>query len=84
MDDLTYLRADPQRSKYLSQKVLCQTLAGNDVPLITITNPSCAADMKNKQGKKSGNCQVKLSLTWNLKVPLNNPVGSNIFHIFNF
>ena len=37
------------RSKCLSQKVLCQTLAGNEVPLLTIT--SCVADTKNKQGE---------------------------------
>ena len=39
------------RSKCLSQKVLCQTLAGNEVPLLTITSPSCVADTKNKQGE---------------------------------
>ena len=39
------------RSKCISQKVLCQTLAGNEVPLLTITSPSCVADTKNKQGE---------------------------------
>ena len=44
------------RSKCISQKVLCQTLAGNEVPLLTITSPSCVADTKNKQGEM---CRVQ-------------------------
>ena len=51
MEDLQNIRNDPVRSKCYSQKSLCQTLAGNDVPLVTITNPTSAADMKNKQGR---------------------------------
>ena len=46
----TYL-SNHFRSKCISQKVLCQTLAGNEVPLLTITSPSCVADTKNKQGE---------------------------------
>ena len=44
------------RSKCISQKVLCQTLAGNEVPLLTITSPSCVADTKNKQGEPCRGC----------------------------
>ena len=49
MEDLNNLRNDPVRSKCFSQKVLCQTLAGNDVPILTVTSPKSVGDMKNKQ-----------------------------------
>jgi len=49
IEDLNNLRSDPVRSKCFSQKVLCQTLAGNDVPILTVTSPKSVGDMKNKQ-----------------------------------
>ena len=51
VEDLANIRADPVRSKCFSQKVLCHSLAGNEVPLITITSPNSVADTKNKQGR---------------------------------
>ena len=51
MQDLSLIRSDPARARCCSQKVLCQTLAGNDVPIVTITNSATAHDMKNKQGE---------------------------------
>lgn len=51
IQDLNNIRNDHQRSKCFKQTVLCQTLAGNDVPLVTITSPNTAADMKYKQGQ---------------------------------
>jgi hypothetical protein len=36
--DLHLLESDPVRSRYLKRRVLCKSLAGNDVDLLTITN----------------------------------------------
>ena len=30
---------DPQKSKYFTQRILCKTLAGNNIYVLTITNP---------------------------------------------
>ena len=38
VEDLEKIMMDPIRSRFCSSKVLCQTLAGNNVPLLTITN----------------------------------------------
>ena len=51
LEDLKHLKSDPVRGKCLSEKVLCQTLAGNDVPLVTITSHKSVGDVKYKQGK---------------------------------
>ena len=51
MEDLKRLKADPARAACLSEKVLCQSLAGNDVPVVTITSHKSAGDVKYKQGK---------------------------------
>ena len=52
MEDLKHLKSDPVRGKCLSEKVLCQTLAGNDVPVVTITSHKSVGDVKYKQGKQ--------------------------------
>ena len=52
MEDLKRLRSDPARAACLSEKVLCQSLAGNDVPVVTITSHKSAGDVKYKQGKQ--------------------------------
>ena len=49
MLDLGRIRADPERSKWMTQKVLCHTLAGNEVPLLTVTSPKAVTDMYRKQ-----------------------------------
>lgn len=49
MLDLGRLRADPERSKWMTQKVLCHTLAGNEVPILTVTSPKAVTDMYRKQ-----------------------------------
>ena len=51
MEDLKHLKSDPVRGKCLSEKVLCQSLAGNDVPVVTITSHKSVGDVKYKQGK---------------------------------
>ena len=51
LEDLKHLKSDPVRGKCLSEKVLCQSLAGNDVPLVTITSHKSVGDVKYKQGK---------------------------------
>ena len=50
MEDLANIKADPVRSRCFSQKVLCNSLAGNEVPIVTITSPNSVSDTKNKQG----------------------------------
>ena len=49
MEDLERIRSDPVRSSYCLQKVLCHTLAGNEVPLLTITNLDSPIHATNKQ-----------------------------------
>ena len=51
MEDLANIKADPVRSRCFSQKVLCESLAGNVVPIVTITSPNSVSDTKNKQGR---------------------------------
>ena len=38
-DYLSAIVCDPVKSKFCKQRVLCQSLAGNAVPLLTITSP---------------------------------------------
>ena len=61
MEDLKHLKSDPLRGKCLSEKVLCQTLAGNDVPVVTITSHKSVGDVKYKQGKLSKVCGDRFS-----------------------
>ena len=49
MLDLERIRKDPERSKWMTQKILCHTLAGNEVPLLTVTSPKAVTDMYRKQ-----------------------------------
>lgn len=47
---LTYLGSDSQRRKVCKQRVLCQTLAGNHVYVLTITAPTkCPKQAKSKK-----------------------------------
>ena len=49
MLDLERIRQDPKRARWMTQKILCHTLAGNEVPLLTITSPKTVTDMYRKQ-----------------------------------
>ncbi|XP_071618506.1 cytosolic carboxypeptidase 2, partial [Heliangelus exortis] len=46
--DLRALTADPARSRFCSVRELCRSLAGNAVPLLTITDPSAAAPVPKR------------------------------------
>ncbi|KAG8429752.1 hypothetical protein GDO86_018603, partial [Hymenochirus boettgeri] len=48
-DYLANIASDPVRSKYCKIRVLCHTLAGNMVYILTITNPSPATDRPKKK-----------------------------------
>ncbi len=39
-DDLSAIQDDEVRSRYCSQRLLCRTLAGNNVYVLTITSPN--------------------------------------------
>ena len=39
-DDLNAIQNNAQRAKYCSQRLLCRTLAGNNVYILTITSPA--------------------------------------------
>ena len=67
IEDLKHLKADPVRSKCLSERVLCQTLAGNDVPVVTITSHKSAGDVKYKQGKQ-GQTELLMSKYYIIKL----------------
>ena len=49
MLDLEKIMNDPERAQYVKQEVLCQTLAGNDVPILTITSSDPVYDIRNKK-----------------------------------
>ena len=49
MLDLERIMADPQRAQYIKRESLCQTLAGNDVPILTITSSDPVYDIRNKK-----------------------------------
>ncbi|XP_041443827.1 cytosolic carboxypeptidase 2 isoform X2 [Xenopus laevis] len=48
-DYLASITRDPERSKYCKIRVLCRSLAGNMVYVLTITNPSPATDRPMKK-----------------------------------
>uniref|UniRef100_A0A8C5QQR7 AGBL carboxypeptidase 3 n=1 Tax=Leptobrachium leishanense TaxID=445787 RepID=A0A8C5QQR7_9ANUR len=48
-DYLADIANDPERSRYCKIRVLCHSLAGNMVYVLTITNPSKTEDMKKKK-----------------------------------
>ncbi|KAM4748698.1 cytosolic carboxypeptidase 3 [Rhinophrynus dorsalis] len=48
-DYLSDIASDPERSKYCKIRVLCHSLAGNIVYILTITNPSTEEPKKKKQ-----------------------------------
>ena len=47
-EDLLSIQSNPERSQYCSQRLLCRTLAGNNVHLLTISTPDCLEEMKGK------------------------------------
>ena len=47
MLDLERIMADPERAQYIKRESLCQTLAGNDVPILTITSSDPVYDIRN-------------------------------------
>ena len=49
MLDLERIMADPERAQYIKMETLCQTLAGNDVPILTITSSDPVYDIRNKK-----------------------------------
>ena len=49
MLDLERIMADPDRAQYIKMETLCQTLAGNDVPILTITSSDPVYDIRNKK-----------------------------------
>ena len=49
MLDLERLMADPYRAPFIKQEILCQSLAGNDVPILTITSDDPVFDVRNKK-----------------------------------
>ena len=49
MLDLEMIMADPQRAQYIRREVLCRTLAGNEVPILTITSSDPVYDIRNKK-----------------------------------
>ena len=49
MMDLERLMADPFRAPFIKKDTLCQTLAGNDVPILTITDNDPVFDIRNKK-----------------------------------
>ena len=47
-EDLLNIQSNPERSQYCSQRLLCRTLAGNNVHLLTISTPDCLEELKGK------------------------------------
>ena len=41
-EDLTAIQNNPARAIYCSQRLLCRTLAGNNVYILTVTSPGTA------------------------------------------
>ena len=48
-EDLAAIQNNPARAQFCSQRLLCRTLAGNNVYILTITAPASQEDMKRKQ-----------------------------------
>ena len=47
-EDLMSIQSNPARAQYCSQRLLCRTLAGNNVYILTITSPDTLEDSKGK------------------------------------
>ena len=47
-EDLAAIQNNPSRAQFCSQRLLCRTLAGNNVYILTITAPASQEDMKRK------------------------------------
>ena len=52
-EDLAAIQNNPARAQFCSQRLLCRTLAGNNVYILTITAPASQEDMKRKEIGKS-------------------------------
>ena len=46
-EDLTAIQNNPARAIYCSQRLLCRTLAGNNVYILTVTSPGTAVSNSN-------------------------------------
>ena len=46
-EDLTAIQNNPARAIYCSQRLLCRTLAGNNVYILTVTSPGTAVSNRN-------------------------------------
>ena len=49
MLDVERLMADPARAAFIKKETLCCTLAGNPVPILTITSNDPVFDIRNKK-----------------------------------
>lgn len=47
-EDLAQIAENEKRSRFCSQRLLCKTLAGNNVYILTITAPASTEEMKRK------------------------------------
>ena len=47
-EDLLNIQTNPERAQFCSQRLLCRTLAGNNVHLLTISTPDCLEEIKGK------------------------------------
>ena len=46
-EDLTAIQNNPARAIYCSQRLLCRTLAGNNVYILTVTSPGTAVSNRS-------------------------------------
>ena len=49
MLDIEKLMEDPARAPFIQKETLCETLAGNDVPILTVTSSDPVFDIRNKK-----------------------------------
>ena len=49
MLDIEKLMEDPARAPFIKKETLCETLAGNDVPILTVTSSDPVFDIRNKK-----------------------------------
>ena len=54
LDDLRTLQMEPLRASCCKQRTLCHTLAGNPVPVLTITSPAQSHDDQKVGGREEG------------------------------
>jgi hypothetical protein len=47
-DDLAEIQNNEERARYCCQRLLCRTLAGNNVYILTITSPGTQASQNDK------------------------------------